>query len=981
MSSAAPAFPPSDGSPGGSAGGAPSMSREQMLAVVRAELQRREAQQRAQSADQGDLRVTVDAPQYGSPPPQPSKDRPSAPPSSTFLRSPASPAYTRFDSPSASGRSGSPVSSFVADDSAGVSVLKDDSKDGSAQPNNGGTDVEGAGAGVTSVQVPLLSATPFSVLSFDSRGRVMAPIFSASNAPIAFGVWAYYLALSSAGLCLFFGPLSILWWYYSTSPLYTDDFNIGAGIYAIVVGCVILYEEFLGLPLFRAIGRLLDTMASRYNFRSLLYSVLSGVLFLSYPTVVPAVAMLCAAFINRIACAEGERFQQGLVRPTPRRQVEGGKKAPGVLASIFKEYIAPIWDFAVHVRHRGAVGIVLWLAIYTVGNVLLFVYTLKLWIDRVGTSRQEGETDPNALVLSYWLAPAKAFGLLLDLNCAIILLPVCRTLIRWLYVQSTKDQSRTTLALRYVLRLVPLDYHVHFHRIIAFVIVLAAVGHTFAHFVNFALRPSVTIAVLGGPWSLISGGLLILVVLLMYSAAFPRVRAARFELFFEIHHLFIIFFILLLVHGAHGVGPNFWKYFIGPAVLYGTDRLLRIVQGRRAAELRSVQFMQDVMCLEFGKVGVFAKPYKPGQYLTLQCPAISPLQWHPFTISTAPGDPTVTVHIKIKSDNPAAFTYRVAAYLASMDPTLNRTDLTQWGYIKFDRPNPRPTPGNLRLPGRTEGPDQRPLFRITGPFAAPTQHLSEYSVAMVVGAGIGVTPLSACMRQVVQYEWGISVGQTFPSRVFFVWLVAHGDLDGFRWMLRLIRKTQLKVNRLRAMGAMAQRTFEVHIYVTSPPRDKKDREVDAMRVLDEMRTAKVAADRMPNRDAPPRTAPVDDDDGVKMLWDDYRLALSLLVASVKATDPEGMWLTSEPSPDDLRGRVDGAGSGGSFRLDDVRVYTGRPDWKNVFSSLSKRYPKDEIGVMFCGPEPIANDLREQRWRQNARRGSGKIKFTVHCENF
>lgn len=44
----------------------------------------------------------------------------------------------------------------------------------------------------------------------------------------------------------------------------------------------------------------------------------------------------------------------------------------------------------------------------------------------------------------------------------------------------------------------------------------------------------------------------------------------------------------------------------------------------------------NVIALEFAKEGVLAAPYKEGQYLFLLCPYLSKIQWHPFTISSAP---------------------------------------------------------------------------------------------------------------------------------------------------------------------------------------------------------------------------------------------------------------------------------------------------------------------------------------------------------
>ena len=49
--------------------------------------------------------------------------------------------------------------------------------------------------------------------------------------------------------------------------------------------------------------------------------------------------------------------------------------------------------------------------------------------------------------------------------------------------------------------------------------------------------------------------------------------------------------------------------------------------------------------------------------------------------------------------------------------------------------------------GRVIGPDGNKILRVYGPHSAPTQHISEYSVDMICGAGIGVTPLCATLKR------------------------------------------------------------------------------------------------------------------------------------------------------------------------------------------------------------------------------------------
>jgi respiratory burst oxidase len=42
--------------------------------------------------------------------------------------------------------------------------------------------------------------------------------------------------------------------------------------------------------------------------------------------------------------------------------------------------------------------------------------------------------------------------------------------------------------------------------------------------------------------------------------------------------------------------------------------------------------------------------YRSGQYIFLQCPTISPFEWHPFSITSAPGDDYISVHIQTRGD-------------------------------------------------------------------------------------------------------------------------------------------------------------------------------------------------------------------------------------------------------------------------------------------------------------------------------------------
>ena len=58
-----------------------------------------------------------------------------------------------------------------------------------------------------------------------------------------------------------------------------------------------------------------------------------------------------------------------------------------------------------------------------------------------------------------------------------------------------------------------------------------------------------------------------------------------------------------------------------------------------------------------------------------------------------------------------------------------------------------------RARGKAVGVDGKPLLRVDGPHAAPAQHYSEYREAMIVGAGIGLTPAASILQEVLKYKW------------------------------------------------------------------------------------------------------------------------------------------------------------------------------------------------------------------------------------
>ena len=135
--------------------------------------------------------------------------------------------------------------------------------------------------------------------------------------------------------------------------------------------------------------------------------------------------------------------------------------------------------------------------------------------------------------------------------------------------------------------------------------------------------------------------------------------------------------------------------------------------------------------------------YKPGQWLFLNVPPISTLQWHPFTITSSPLDPYVSIHVRKTGDFTSALEH------ALQDPSA--------------------------------------VVRIDGPYGAPAQDVLKNEIAVLIGAGIGVTPWISVLRHI----WHLrNLSPKRLQRVEFIWVCK--DTSAVSWfgvMLKTVQHT------------------------------------------------------------------------------------------------------------------------------------------------------------------------------------------------
>ncbi|KAG2635227.1 respiratory burst oxidase homolog protein E-like [Panicum virgatum] len=368
---------------------------------------------------------------------------------------------------------------------------------------------------------------------------------------------------------------------------------------------------------------------------------------------------------------------------------------------------------------------------------------------------------PAFQVTGYCLPTAKGAAETLKLNMALVLLPVCRNTLTWL---------RSSWARFFV----PFDDNITFHKMIATAIVVGITLHAGNHLACdfprvIAASPEEYALVAGafGPGKPTYAGLLsgaegvtgvAMVVLMTVSFTLathpfrkrepkggggaaavtsrlpaPLNRLTGFNAFWYSHHLLGIVYALLLVHGyflflvRRWYEKTTWMYISVPLVLYVGERMLRA--------LRSNAYTVKILkvCLLPGNVLTItmSKPYgfryRSGQYIFLQCPMISPFEWHPFSITSAPGDDYLSVHIRTNGD----WTQELKRIFVEnyFSPHLNRrASFTELGAAE---------------------PRSLPKLLVDGPYGAPAQDFRNYDVLLLVGLGIGATPFISILRDLL----------------------------------------------------------------------------------------------------------------------------------------------------------------------------------------------------------------------------------------
>lgn len=293
------------------------------------------------------------------------------------------------------------------------------------------------------------------------------------------------------------------------------------------------------------------------------------------------------------------------------------------------------------------------------------------------------------------------------------------------------------------------------------------------------------------------------IVLVLFLSISP-IRRKFFELFYYAHH-----FVFVLVGAQILHAESAWYFMMAGLSLYVVDRVIRFWNGNKyQSEPVSMRVTGDVTELVFEK-SALSFDYQCGQYAFINIPALSGLQWHPFTISSAPSDRYVTFHIKSMGEGTYthALQQLVHRHINAVNGVygiVNYSSNTEGAYVvgkaNGDDNMMRGSAGAHDAAVGEETFLPRLLVNVDGPYGLP-QEFHRYKHVVLVAGGIGVTPVHSILRQLlalhvsgVNANGEVDGGDDIPLKVHLVWSAREAaTLDLFESTLSQMNRVDVDV--------------------------------------------------------------------------------------------------------------------------------------------------------------------------------------------
>ncbi|KAI3385884.1 hypothetical protein SNEBB_006293 [Seison nebaliae] len=323
---------------------------------------------------------------------------------------------------------------------------------------------------------------------------------------------------------------------------------------------------------------------------------------------------------------------------------------------------------------------------------------------------------------------------------------------------------------------------------------------------------------------------MVIILTIMFFSAQSFVRKIFFKTFFRLHYLFLPFLILLCFHGIgelvryqtnvkvhdpnycssrinewtesegkcplptfEGTKPASYKWIIFPLIIFFIELLIRFIRlWEKVDVVETMIHSSNVVELRLRKYSLIDEyghnmKYAVGQYVSILIPNISKFEWHPFTITSSPSNDTFfSLHIRAVGD----WTNALKEMVEEMNTVTAICTVNNMTENEVDR--------NIQH----KLWDRNYKIRVNGPFGAPAQDYFLYDVAILIGAGIGVTPYASVLSD-LQFQLSKRLTNENPNKkwsfdrlkhIHFYWLCPQiKDFSWFSQIFEQLDKSQMKM--------------------------------------------------------------------------------------------------------------------------------------------------------------------------------------------
>lgn len=337
--------------------------------------------------------------------------------------------------------------------------------------------------------------------------------------------------------------------------------------------------------------------------------------------------------------------------------------------------------------------------------------------------------------LGYSVFTSRGAGLCLAVGPSLLLFPMCRHTITFLRKKIP------------ILKNVLPEYSVYFHKLCSYTLLFWALVHTICHYINFQgveyilkikKATSLHFGMVGG----ITGHIMGLSLFVIFMTSFKCIRSLKYNVFWYFHHFFIIFFGAYILHGSgcfvktdSGKCMPYYSFLVFFPVIsiYMIERLIR--ECRRESVISSVIFSGEIVKIKMPD-GYYSNKYSPGEYVLVKIPEISNYEWHPFTITSCPSDKNMEIVMRCLGD----WTSNV----------------------------------RLLMLERISEKKELPKIKIDGPFGSPIDSICNYTAAILVASGIGITPYISMLKYIIKNNSLVNI-----KKLDLIWV--NRDPRYFEW--------------------------------------------------------------------------------------------------------------------------------------------------------------------------------------------------------